>query len=318
MARQPTAVPPAELRHPAWSGGTPSMPTLPAMPAVPAWPLGRSGLGSERPTLLIMDVCGAYMRPMGGWFAVSRLVALLEELHVDAQATRSAVSRMRRRDLLESSVRAGVRGYALTAHAIPLLEESDRRIFTGIAPAHLSDGWVFCSFTIPEEQRDKRHLLRARLQWLNFGMVSNGLWMAPRRQLPELRRVVAEQGFEPFVTLVEGHHRGFEDLHDLVRRCWDLKELGDLYAEFITEFGPVAQRWRDEPAHGDADLRDCFVDYTLALHHWRKFPYLDPALPLSLLPDDWAGGAAAELFFELRSRLEAPALQYVRTVGATR
>ena len=35
------------------------------------------------------------------------------------------------------------------------------------------------------------------------------------------------------------------------------------------------------------------------LTEWRRLPYLDPGLPLDVLPPDWNGSRAAELFTDL-------------------
>jgi phenylacetic acid degradation operon negative regulatory protein len=32
------------------------------------------------------------------------------------------------------------------------------------------------------------------------------------------------------------------------------------------------------------------------VHEWRRFPFLDPLLPHALLPANWSGAKAAELF----------------------
>jgi phenylacetic acid degradation operon negative regulatory protein len=286
-----------------WGGLTPSMAESPR-----ARPFG--GLAG-RPKMLIMDVCGAYMRPMGGWFAVSSLIELMGELDVDEQATRSAVSRMRRRGLLVQERRYGVSGYRLSDSAIPLLEESDRRIFTAVAPARISDGWVLVSFSVPEQERDKRHVLRSRLAWLGFGNLTSGLWMAPRRLLPELETSIRGLGYERYVTMFEATHCGFEDLSEMVRQCWDLQGLQTAYVEFLEFAAPTVERWSHVRK---PDGRAAFADYTSALYHWRKFPYLDPGLPLELLPAGWEGRHAADVFFRLRARLEGPALAHVSTV----
>ena len=54
------------------------------------------------------------------------------------------------------------------------------------------------------------------------------------------------------------------------------------------------------------------MDYVRVLTSWRRLPYLDPGLPVELLPADWVGTRAADLFFALRERLEAGARAYVR------
>ncbi|GAA4038521.1 PaaX family transcriptional regulator C-terminal domain-containing protein [Nonomuraea soli] len=276
-----------------WTGATPSMADSP-----------RSAAGGQ-PRMLIMDVCGAYLRPLGGWAPIAKFVQLMNELGVDEPATRSALARMRERDLLEPERRHGVRGLRLTDKAMPLLAESDQRIFSHSLPARLADGWVLVSFSIPEQERAKRHLLRSKLSWLGFGLLGNGLWMAPRRNAPDLAKAIEELGYEQYVMTFEATYTGFEELAQLVRRAWNLDELATLYREFLEWATPVAE--------GRATGRQAFVDYTLSIYHWRKFPYLDPALPAELLPDDWPGRPAAALFAELRARLELPALEYVRS-----
>ena len=54
-----------------------------------------------------------------------------------------------------------------------------------------------------------------------------------------------------------------------------------------------------------------FADYVRVLTTWRQLPYLDPGLPPALLPDDWSGARAAELFAVLKQVLEQPAHDYV-------
>jgi phenylacetic acid degradation operon negative regulatory protein len=270
-------------------------------------PRSRERTGPGQPRLLIMDVCGAFMRPLGGWLPVGTLVGLMAVVGVDEQATRSAVSRMRQRDLLVAEARDGRRGYRLSEKALVSLEESDRRIFSPGHAATVAEGWVLVSYSIPEQERDKRHLLRSRLEWLGFGLLNSGLWLAPHWILPELEMAVKALGFEDYVTVFEAHHLGYEDLSALVGRCWDLDHLRELYVEFLDSASATATRWRESPG----DDRAAFVDYVLTLHQWRKFPYLDPGLPVELLPRPWEGQRAADLFFELRDRLEQPARLFV-------
>ncbi|MBW8485848.1 hypothetical protein K1Y72_25950 [Actinomadura sp. PM05-2] len=260
-----------------------------------------------------MDVCGAYMRPLGGWFAIAKIVQLMSELDVDEAATRSALLRMRRKGLLEPERRRGARGLRLTDHALDALADTERRIYGPRRPTYLGDGWVLVSFSVPENERAKRHVLRSQLSWLGFGNLSNGLWMAPRRMTDELRTTVARLGFERYVLVFEAQYAGFQELAALVGDAWDLAELAGLYAEFVDWCAPIAEHWERDPG---GDAARAFVDYTLALYHWRKFPYLDPGLPRDLLPPDWAGHRAAELFFGLRERLEPLALDHVRRTCA--
>lgn len=285
-----------------WSTGTPSTATAPRRPR------GADGDGG-RPGYLIMDVAGAFLRPLGGWLPVATMVTLMAQLGVEEQAVRSAVSRIAKRGLLVPERRDGVRGYCLADTTEPLLEDADRRIFSTAARARLEDGWVLVSFSVPEEERDQRHLLRSRLAWLGFGNLSSGLWIAPARVADELTESVERLGFAKYVTVFTAAHRGYEHTASLVERCWDLDGLRGMYADFLAHWEPVRERWaavRRPPGE------QAFVDYTLLLNQWRKFPYLDPGLPLALLPPDWEGQRAADVFFALRAKLEGPAIRHVR------
>ena len=87
--------------------------------------------------------------------------------------------------------------------------------------------------------------------------------------------------------------------------------------------GPVCRVRRRPPAAGEAVARrppspgEAFAAYVRMLTVWRRLRYLDPGLPLELLPPRWKGVAAAELFAEL-DRGAAPAGRPARPRGARR
>ncbi len=264
--------------------------------------------GSEpgrRPKSLILDLYGRYSAQFQGWIAVSDLVDLMGLLGVEEQAVRSAVSRMSRRGLLRAEARGPVRGYAATDEALELFADGDRRIYASTEPAALADGWVLLAFSVPEGERDKRHVLRSRLMWLGMGNLGSGLWIGPRRILDELTGVVRD--------VFTASYEGLGEVEELVQHSWDLPALARLYTHFIETHRPVrdALRRSKKPVEGQS----AFVDYTLALHEWRKFPYLDPGLPPDVLPRRWPGRIASELFADLRHQLEPAAFDYASAVA---
>lgn len=269
--------------------------------------------GNRRPKSLILDVYGRYAAQFHGWIAVGDLVAMMELLDVDEQAVRSAVSRMTRRGLLEPEMRGRVRGYRTTAESDAIFAEADRRIYASMEPARLADGWVLVSFSLPERDRDKRHVLRSKLTWHGMGNLSSGLWIGPARILDGVQTTLEREGFADFADVFRATHEGLGPVGDLVRRSWDLDALAASYQEFLDEQLPVRQALGNRrPARDD----DAFAFYTRALHEWRKFPYLDPGLPAELLPADWPGRPAAQLFAELRSLLEPQAFDYAAGIAA--
>ena len=222
---------------------------------------------------------------------------------------------MTRRGLLAPEVRDRERGYRVTAQAEELFADADRRIYVSMEPARLGDGWVLVSFSMPETDRDKRHVLRSKLMWHGMGNLSSGLWIAPARILDDVRETVKALGLVEYTDVFHASHEGMGDLAELVRRSWDLDALSASYRSFLDHHRPV----------GDAVARrrtaiageEAFTLYTHALHEWRKFPYLDPGLPLELLPDEWPGqrrGRAVQA--SCARRLEPIAFEFAAAVAS--
>lgn len=266
---------------------------------------------ARRPKALILDVFGAYVREIGGWIRVADLIRLTGSVGVDEPGTRAAVARMLDGGLLDREKRGTQRGYRLTDTALDMLEDADRRIFATTTAAALSDGWLLVSFSVPEALRSQRHMLRSRLTWLGFGNLSSGLWVAPARLRRELETTIESLELTRYVDYFVAHYHGFQAVSDMVTRSWDFDELRKLYEDFLGHTRPVLARWRGAGRLPDADA---FVDYTVTLHRWRRFPYLDPGLPVEVLPRGWEGQEARDLFLELHRLLQPGALRHVRAV----
>lgn len=251
-----------------------------------------------------MTVYGLYARSDGGWLSVTTLIRLLADLGVEEPAVRSSISRLKRRGILRSRRHDGSAGYELSEDALAILREGDQRIFrrTRATPA---DGWLLAVFSVPEAERHRRHILRTQLTRLGFGTAAPGVWIAPAHLYEATAETLRRLELDAYADLFHGEHLAFTDVAEKVRRWWDLDQLQRLYGEFLEAHAPVAER-------GAADGRQAFADYVRVLTDWRRLPYCDPGLPAELLPRDWAGVRAADLFFDLKSRLETPAHVFAR------
>lgn len=260
------------------------------------------------PRQLILSLYGLYAREEENWLSVGSVVSLLGDLGIDSAGVRSSVSRLKRRGVLHPVKVGRTAGYALSDAGLALLEEGDRRIF-GRDRAEESEGFCLVVFSVPESERDKRHLLRRTLSRMGFGTVSSGVWVAPERLHDEAAHALARLGLDHYVDLFRAAHDGFGPLRERVARWWDLETIDAAYAEFAERYTGADDRWREA---GSA-ARAAFETYVPMLTEWRRLPYLDPGLPLSLLPADWNGGRAADLFASLDARLRAPAREHALT-----
>ena len=204
-----------------------------------------------------------------------------------------------------------MKGYGVAPGAEARMQRADRRIMGPISPADLDDGWTVITATIPEGQRKTRDRLREQLRWLGCGSLGNAVWVVPRRSTDDMWATLRELDLADVVTAFAGDHLGAGDLSDLVASAWDLDGLAEQYRSFLVGCDEVLASWPAAPT--GADVR-AFTNHTDAVHAWRKFPYLDPGLPLELLPDPWVGALATDRFAQIRCLLEASALAYVGSV----
>jgi phenylacetic acid degradation operon negative regulatory protein len=299
-----------------------------------AWPVGSprgkdlsvTGAGAQpppdslaaQPRALIVTIYGLYGRDAGGWLSIAGLIRLMAGLGVEEPAVRSAISRLKQRGLLAAERVGGAAGYGLTERGRAILAEGDTRIFER-PRASAGDGWLIAVFSVPEEERARRHALRARLTWLGFGSVAAGVWIAPAHLAAETREMLGGDGLDQYVTLFTAGQLAFGDIRQEVSRWWDLDRLGGLYQAFIDSAEPVVARWQAAPpgpGHGRGDPGQAFADYVRVLTAWRRLPFLDPGLPPDLLPEDWSGARAEEVFGRIRARLGDPAAGYARQICA--
>ena len=264
---------------------------------------------SARLRHLIITVYGLYARHDGGWLSVAALIRLLADLGIDEPAVRSAISRLKRRGILQSRRYGGAAGYQLSAEALAILREGDARIFRR-RRATPADGWVLAVFSVPESERHRRHVLRSELTRLGFGMVAPGVWIVPAHPQDTTAETLRRLELDAYADLFHADHLAFGDPAAKIRRWWDLDELERQYESFIAAHEPVLRAFLADPP-GE---QEAFAAYVRVLTDWRRLPYLDPGLPAELLPDGWVGIRAADLFFALRALLEEPARSYVKAV----
>lgn len=251
------------------------------------------------PRSLIVTFYGAYGRFAPGPVPVAELIRLLAAVGVDAPSVRSSVSRLKRRGLLlPARTATGAAGYALSPDARQLLDDGDRRVYAASPPA--DDTWVLAVFSVPESERQKRHVLRSRLSGLGFGTAAPGVWLAPSRLYEETRHTLERLRLDAYVELFRGEHLGYAPTAEAVARWWDLAAIAKQHEAFLDRHARVLHDWE---ARSDTPDEEAYRDYLFALDSWRHLPYADPGLPPALLPQDWPGARSAAVFRALHERL---------------
>lgn len=258
---------------------------------------------------LLRSIVGTSLRRLGGWIAVAHLIELTAAVDVPAARTRTALSRLKAKGLLEAEPLDGVPGYRVSPGAVAMLERGDRRIYH----PHFNsrDGrWCLISWSVPEEQRDLRHQLRRRLTWIGCGAVSAALWICPDYLTGEVEEVLADLGLTHNATLFLAHEvRGPRPPREAVAAWWDLDAIRLRHESFLAAHELPVRNLGPNP-----EPREAFSAWIRALDSWRTIPYLDPGLAPDLLPEDWPGRRSVPIFDELRTRILPIAHTYVDQV----
>src|SRR5581483_7016544 len=236
-----------------------------------------------RPPRLLLTLLGDYWWQRNEQLPSAALVALLAEFGVSDTAARAALSRLVRHDLLVTSKHGRQTFYRLSDRAVQVFNEGSRRIFSFGLQSRAWDGvWSLVAFSIPEENRQLRYVLRDRLRWLGFAPLYEGLWISPHDSLSEAASQLAELSIRT-TTMFRAHVVEGTPEAGLPRQAWDLDALRAQYQQFIDAVQPLEARLRE----GIFSPEEALKSRTRIMDTWRSFPAMDPDLPDEILPPDW-------------------------------
>jgi phenylacetic acid degradation operon negative regulatory protein len=256
-----------------------------------------------------MTVLGEFVLPRDKPVWTSVLVDALGVLDVEEKSARQALARSAAEGWVVSE-RVGRRvRWSLTPPGRRLLTEGAERIYSfGSNSGTWDSNWLMLILSVPESKRDLRHRLRTRLTWAGFGSPVSGVWVSPDvTRLREAQQIVNDLGLGTQAMSFTSRYGEIGEQESMVARSWDLTELKNRYEDFIDKFTGL------NPRGGEAVLRA----QSQLVHEWRRFPFLDPGLPLELLPANWSGVKAAELFHRTHVNWRPEAQQHWDTLANT-
>ncbi|WP_306320086.1 MULTISPECIES: PaaX family transcriptional regulator C-terminal domain-containing protein [unclassified Streptomyces] len=226
------------------------------------------------------------------------LVALLSDFGSTPVSARAAIGRLARRGVLEAEKRGRRTYYRMTPGTARVLEQTQRRMMEFGAPGRPWDGlWTTVVFSVPDEQRELRHVIRGRLRFLGYAAVYDGVWMSPRadhEQTAELLRSVGVRSATVLRSTLT-HTQGDGD----PLAAWDLDAIGAAYEEFIARYEELAGR----TAAGQVGSAEALTARTKVKSEWLHMVSTDPELPADLLPADWPGHRARAVFARIYDTL---------------
>ncbi len=246
----------------------------------------------------LFDVYGDHLRTRGNQAPVAALVRMLDPVGIAAPAVRTAISRMVMQGWLEPVHVDGGRGYRATERATRRLDEAADRIYRRTVKDW--DGTWHLLFVTPPDDRSARTRLRADLGFVGYAELTDNVWVSPFVRT-ELAFVLGRAG-------ARARSARATDFDPPPVEAWDLGALRTAYEDWLNTASDRVGR--QLTAHHDED-QGAFAARFELVHEWRKFLFADPGLPEQLLPADWPGRAAADLFAAEAERLKPAADRFV-------
>lgn len=242
-----------------------------------------------RPETAVLTLLGDHVLGRGVAVATGGVVAVLGRLGIGEHAARTAISRMGRRGLLHTLRRGRQAFLGLTEQGTAVLRDGQLRLDGDVVDGDWDGRWTLLTFSVPESRRADRHALRTRLGWFGFGPLRSGLWVSTKAA--DVSATLAELDLLEHAEVFRAEAFRWTDPARIAAEAWDLPAIAAGYETFLS-------RWETD-AFGDLDALSRRV---LLGAEWLLLIRRDPVLPPALLPADWPGTRAVELFRAWRSR----------------
>ena len=274
--------------------------------------LPRRQVGSS-PQGLAVTLVADYTLRTRTWLPSAAIVALLSESGVTSGGARTAISRLYRRGVLEGRREGRQSSYRLTQPAVTSLSIGGGQIAAFAAQDDSWDDlWTLIAFSLPQEKNTQRRTLRGQLRWLGYAPLYDGLWVCPHDLTPKARAELAGITLGA-MTVFRSRH---VELEAATSRnpieAWDIADIARQYTAFV-------RRWEQLPPRiraGDVTGAEAVRARTGVMDTYRRFRFLDPRLPIQLMPAPWPRAAARDVFLAVYDGLAEPAQQHVRAVAA--
>jgi len=263
-----------------------------------------------KPRSLMLTLFGEYIEYYGGEIWVGSLVKLMEKFGISESSVRGAIFRMVKQGYLQKRKVNHKSYYSLTEKERRDVKDGVWRVYSTYNYSW-DNKWRILSYSFPEEKREIRNEIRKTITWLGLGQVSNSTWLTPRPvedRIKDLMETYDEYG--EHIVFFSSASLLSHTTEDIIHKGWDLESVSKHYDVFIEEYTERFQKLREQAFNNDLSDEQCYIERTSLVHEYRKFLFDDPVFPQELLPTEWSGTKAHQLFEEIHQLLAMPSVRY--------
>ncbi|ATU95104.1 PaaX family transcriptional regulator C-terminal domain-containing protein [Phyllobacterium zundukense] len=230
---------------------------------------------SIRAASLIVTIYGDIVVPRGGVLWMGTLIEVCVRFGISETHVRTAVSRLVGSGRLIGE-REGRRSYYRLAEAAK--EEFDTAARLLFQPVPDPEGWIMYQAS---------HLEEETIRQQHLGRIGENLYIRPNHAHLPLTMAITFH-----CDLIQGQ----TEMVTLAPTLWPLAVYAEEYRDLIVRFGPVLDHLLTHPYAPEVD---CVFVRLLLVHRYRHVLLADPLLPTDVLPEDWPGRQARDLFAQL-------------------
>lgn len=275
---------------------------------VPRLPRRQQG---PQPQRLLTTLFGDYWFGRPEPLPSAALVRLLAEFDISPTSARAAIQRLAARRFLVGSRQGRETSYGVPPQSREVLDMHVRKVFGDPTPKSWDGAWTVVAFSIPEEDRAARRLVRENLKALHFGKLYDALWISPWEPIPELNELASHVAPDQ-LTVFRGPHLPLAKDRSIVAEAFDLAPLAERYRAFAQTCRSTSEEVERDGIAPDRALRA----RTETMTAWRRISSTDPRLPRELLGPEWPGDTAMAACAQLYDRLGPAAESRFRSIVA--
>lgn len=159
--------------------------------------------------------------------------------------------------------------------------------------------WTMVLFDIPERNKKIRDILRYRLKSVGFGMMQGSVWVKPADITAEVRRFVRAKNLQWQVKVLSFNMTA-PDEKETIHRIWKMEKLNDEYRRFVKKTIKKFRKLKDY-SFTSPKLLSLALDLLSRIteKEYLKLYSKDPQLPMGLVPREWNGRRAFNIYRQL-------------------